>query len=142
MGRVLAIDYGRARIGVAYSDERKIIATPFQVFIRKKKIEETYKEILNKTSHLLPFDLIVIGLPLLLNGKEGEMALEAKAFGQGLSAFASIPCLFWDERLSSSQVERMLKEDSLSRKERASLSDTLSATIVLQNYLDSLARIR
>ncbi len=82
------------------------------------------------------FEKIVVGLPLLLNGKKGEMALEAEAFGEALSAFLSLPCIFWDERLTSSQAERMLKEGSLSRKERASFSDTLSATLILQNYLD------
>lgn len=136
MGRILSFDYGKVRIGAASSDERKIIASPFKVFIRQKKIQNTYKEIQDKTSHLAPFDLLVVGLPLLLNGQEGEMALEAKAFGEGLSLFLSVPCLFWDERLSSSQIERMLKEGSLSRKERASLSDTLCATLILQNYLD------
>ncbi|MBS0626742.1 MAG: Holliday junction resolvase RuvX [Verrucomicrobia bacterium] len=136
MGRILSFDYGKVRIGAASSDERKIIASPFLVFTRHKKIQNTYKEILDKTTKLTPIELIIVGLPLLLNGKEGEMALEAKAFGEGLSQYLSIPCIFWDERLSSSQVERMLKEGSLSRKERAGLSDTLSATLILQNYLD------
>lgn len=136
MGRILSFDYGKVRIGAANSDERKIIASPLQVFARQKKIQNTYKEILEKTAKLNPIELIVIGLPLLLNGQEGEMALEAKAFGEGLSLYLSIPCVFWDERLSSSQIERMLKEGSLSRKERAALSDTLSATLILQNYLD------
>ena len=136
MGRILSFDYGKVRIGVANSDERKIIASPFQVFIRQKKIQNTYKEIQTKTAHFGPVDLLVIGLPLLLNGQEGEMALLAKAFGEGLSLFLSVPCLFWDERLSSAQIERMLKEGSLSRKERAALSDTLCATLILQNYLD------
>lgn len=136
MGRLLSFDYGKVRIGVAHSDERKIVASPYKVFKRQKKIQNTYKEIQDNTLHLGPIELLVIGLPLLLNGQEGEMALEAKAFGSGLSLFLSIPCLFWDERLSSAQIERMLKEGSLSRKERAALSDTLCATLILQNYLD------
>jgi putative Holliday junction resolvase len=136
MGRVLCIDYGRARIGVAYSDTAKSFSFPLQVFLKHKKIELTYREIQTKISHLVPFDLIVIGLPLLLNGKEGEMAEEAKAFGIALSAFLSIPHLFWDERLTSSQADRILKEGNLSRKERSKLSDTMAASIILQNYLD------
>ena len=136
MGRVLCIDYGRARIGVAYSDTAKSFSFPLQVFLKHKKIELTYQEIQTKISHLAPFDLIVIGLPLLLNGKEGEMAEEAKAFGIALSAFLSIPHLFWDERLTSSQADRILKEGNLSRKERSKLSDTMAASIILQNYLD------
>lgn len=139
MGRFLGFDYGRARIGVSCSDERKILASPLQVFKRHKKIEFTFKEIQVKIASLGPFDSIIIGLPLLLNGKEGEMALEAKAFGQALSSFLSIPCVFWDERLSSSQAERLMKEGLLSRKERAGLSDTFAATLILQNYLDFFA---
>ena len=138
MGRILSFDYGKVRIGAATSDERHIIASPMQVFIRQKKIQNTYKEIAEKTSTLRPIELIIVGLPLLLNGKEGEMAIEAKAFGEGLSLYLSIPCVFWDERLSSAQVDKMLKEDALSRKKRASFSDTLSATLILQTYLDFL----
>lgn len=139
MGRFLGFDYGRARIGVSCSDERKILASPFLVFKRHKKIEFTFKEILEKTAALAPFDSLIIGHPLLLNGQEGEMALEARAFGNALSSFLSIPCIFWDERLSSSQAERLMKEGLLTRKQRAGLSDTFAATLILQNYLDFLA---
>lgn len=140
MGRILCIDYGRARIGTAYSDESCSFAFPFVVFIKHKKIELTYREIQSKISTIGTFDLVLIGLPLLLSGQEGEMALEAKAFGNGLADFLSIPPLFWDERLSSSQADRVLKEGNLSRKERAKHSDTMAATLILQNYIDFIKR--
>lgn len=141
MGRLVSIDYGRARIGVAYSDERKIIASPLVTFTTKgKKPAALFKEMQAAFVRLGPIDTLIVGLPLLLKGEEGEMAKEAKAFGAALSAFLSIPVLFWDERLSSSQAERMLKEDLLSRKKRASHIDTLSAVLILQNYLDYLLR--
>lgn len=136
MGRILCIDYGRARIGTAYCDESRSFAFPIAVFTRHKKIELTYQEIQKKLLTLGTFDLIIVGLPLLLSGQEGEMAIEAKAFGSALSEFLSIPVLFWDERLSSSQADRMLKESNLSRKERAKHSDTMAATLILQSYLD------
>lgn len=124
---------------MAYSDERKILASPLQVFKRHKKIEFTFKEIKEKIASLGPIELVIIGLPLLLNGQEGEMAVEAKAFGDALALFLSIPCVFWDERLSSSQADRLMKEGLLSRKQRAGLSDTFAATLILQNYLDFYA---
>jgi putative Holliday junction resolvase len=139
LGRILAIDYGRARIGAAYSDERKIIATPLATFTYKNKLQMVLKEIEKSIEKIRPIELLVVGLPLLLTGQEGEMAKEAKAFGEALASFLSIPVLFWDERLSSCQAERMMKDDLLSRKQRASKVDTLAAILILQNYLDFLS---
>ena len=136
MGRILGFDYGRARIGVAMSDERHIIASPAFVITAEKKPMMTIQKIKQKTDPKGPFDLLIVGLPLLLNGKEGEMALEAKAFGQLLHETFQLPVIYWDERLTSSQADRLMKEDNRSRKERASSIDTLSATLILQNYLD------
>ena len=65
------------------------------------------------------------------------MAEEVKEFGKSLSSHFSIPCIFWDERLSSSQADRMMREASLSRKERTQKIDTVCSTLVLQNYLES-----
>lgn len=132
LGRILSVDYGKVRVGFAYSDETKILASPWQTFLRTTPFKELQKQLLSIGS----IDLIVVGLPLLLNGKEGEMAQEARRYGEALSAHLQIPCAFWDERLSSSFANRLMKEDSLSRKKRASLADTFSATLVLQNYLD------
>ncbi len=136
MGRFLGIDFGRARIGISHSDERKILSSPLDVFKAHKKKHVTFLEIEKKIQKLLPVDLLVIGLPLLLNGEEGQMAKEARVFGEALSSYLRIPCVFWDERLSSCQADRLMKEGLLSRKERASLSDTFAATLILQNYLD------
>ncbi len=140
MGRLIGIDYGRARIGVAYSDESKFLSSPLFVCKKQKKINYSFEEIKKKITPFLPIEAVIVGLPLLLNGKEGEMALEAKAFGNALAAYLEIPCIFWDERLSSSQAERLMKEGSLTRKERAGLSDTFAATLILQNYLDFSSR--
>ena len=140
MGRLVGFDYGRARIGIAISDERKIIASPVQTLkMPKKKVLLLLQEIEKVLSPFKPFDSFVIGLPLLLNGKEGEMALEAKCFGEALFSHFKVPLIYWDERLSSSQADRLMKEDLLSRKQRASHADTVAATLVLQNYLDYLS---
>lgn len=121
------------------SDERKIIASPFKVFARTKKSYLAFQAIKTALAAFTAVELLVVGLPLLLNGQEGDMAKEAKAFGKDLATFLNIPCVFWDERLSSSQVDRIMKEDNLSRKQRAGFSDTIAATLILQNYLDFCA---
>ncbi len=137
MGRLISFDYGRARIGISMTDERQIIASPLSIIKVPKTVPLLLKEIEKTISSFAPFDLFIIGLPLLLNGKEGEMAEEVKEFGKSLSSHFSIPCIFWDERLSSSQADRMMREASLSRKERTQKIDTVCSTLVLQNYLES-----
>ena len=137
MGRIASFDYGRARIGISISDERKIIATSLSTIKVVKPIALLLKEIEKTLSPYSSFDLFVVGLPLLLNGKEGEMSEEATRFGKTVSAHFSIPCIFWDERLSSCQADRFLRESSLSRKQRSQKVDAVCSTLILQNYLES-----
>ncbi|MBS0625361.1 MAG: Holliday junction resolvase RuvX [Verrucomicrobia bacterium] len=135
MGRVAAIDYGLKRIGIALSDEGRRLASPFTTVEGGKKgaahvakaLEARKKEI----------DLILVGHPLLLNGKEGDMGLAARKFSEELEALFGIPVKLWDERLSSAQAERSLKELSLNRKERSAKIDAAAAALLLQSYLDS-----
>lgn len=137
MGRLVCFDYGRARIGISLSDERKIIANPLTVLKTPRTLPLLLQEIKKILAPYSPFDGFIIGLPLLLNGKEGEMAEEVKAFGKALSEHFSVPCIFWDERLSSSQADRLMKEASLTRKERAQKVDVVCSTLILQNYLEA-----
>ncbi len=137
MGRLACFDYGRARIGISLSDERKIIASSLTIIKVPKTLPLLLKEIEKALAPYVPFDLFIIGLPLLLNGKEGEMAEEAKAFGKALTAHFSIPCTYWDERLSSSQADRFMRDASLNRKERAQKVDAVCSTLILQNYLEA-----
>ncbi len=81
-------------------------------------------------------DAIVMGLPLLLNGKEGPMTAEVKQFSQYLAKVLGIPVILWDERLTSAQVERSLRDSGVNRKKRAEQVDTLAASLILQSYLD------
>lgn len=135
MGRIVALDFGRARVGVAISDERKIIAQPVTCLQNTKKFAEELKKCLTSYSNI---ECILIGLPLQMNGKEGIMAQEVRAFAAGLEKELPFPIQLWDERLTTAQVERSLREAEVSRKKRSQLVDTLSATLILQNYLDSL----
>ena len=102
----------------------------------EKKLSDTIKKIKLKADPMGPFELLVVGLPLLLNGKEGDMALEAKKFADALKLEFQIPVVLWDERLTSMQADRLMRDDNRNRKERAQSVDTLSAVLILQNYLD------
>ncbi len=134
MGRVAAIDYGLKRIGIALSDKDKKIALPAGLVDGGKKAVANIIGALP----LKEVELIVMGFPLLMNGKKGDMALLVEKFAEELKNALHLPIVLWDERLSSKHAESVLKEISLNRKERSERIDTLSAALLLQSYLDSL----
>jgi putative Holliday junction resolvase len=135
MGRLLGIDYGRVRIGVSVSDETRMIARPLCCLEYKKDfIEKLQKEL----KPLLPIDAVVIGLPLDMRGKDSPMTEEVRKFADYLKTALQLPVVLWDERLTSAQAERQLRDAGLKRKERAEFNDTLAAALILQSYLDSL----
>ncbi len=133
MGRIAALDFGLARIGLAISDERRILATPLTKIANDKNVFVSLGNELKKFSAIEEF---LVGLPLLLSGKEGDMAAAVRQFAEKLKLHFSIPIIFWDERLTSAQAERALKEAELSRKKRAGLVDSVSALFLLQSYLE------
>ncbi|MBI5273312.1 MAG: Holliday junction resolvase RuvX [Chlamydiia bacterium] len=134
MPRVAAIDFGLKRIGIALSDTLKMLASPFAVVPGGKEAVQ------NVISALQPkiqeIEKILIGLPLLLSGEKGEMALAAEQFGKDLGNALRIPIEFVDERLSSKQVDKAMQALPLSRKERSAKIDTGAAALILQTYLD------
>ena len=132
--RVVSLDYGLKRIGVAISDENKIIATALGVVQAGKTSAETIQKILDL---LKPYELerIIIGNPIHLNGKVGFLADEVKHFLNLLQAQVGCEVSLYDERLSTVQAERSLKEGGMRRKQRAKVIDTVAAVILLQCYL-------
>lgn len=137
MGRIAAIDFGKARLGLAISDERRVIAHSLETIKASHDAKTTAKSVANVLSKYKNIDQIVIGLPLLLNGQEGEMSQLVRAFAKVLEEVLPLPIVFWDERLTSAGVEKMLTGFDVSRKKRAEVSDALAAVSILQNYLDS-----
>lgn len=140
--RILGIDYGLVRIGLSLSDERKIFASPLPNFLADTKMEKTLKNLLNYIQEIedknkCTLECIVIGIPLLMSGKPGPLADEVTHFMTLFRSLSSIPIISWDERLTSVQADRSLREGNLSRKKRAKLVDAVSAVILLQSYLDS-----
>ena len=131
-GRILAIDYGRARHGLAMSDPNRIVASPFATIPAKGGPKAIFKAVEDKE-----IGLIVVGLPLLLNGEKGEMALEVEVFVGKLKAETDIPIQLWDERLTSAQAERHLRTSGLNRKKRAKASDEAAAIIILQRFMEA-----
>ena len=133
--RILALDFGTKRIGLALSDELLITAQGMDSIYRKNlqadlnTISTIAKE--NNVSE------VVVGLPLNMNGSPGDKAKEVMEFIDNLAKVIDISIKTWDERLTSIQAERTLLEADISRAKRKRFSDKLAAQIILQSYLDS-----
>ncbi len=134
---VLGFDYGAKRLGVAVSDLLQMVATSYKIIYRSswEKDWEEIRRIIDEKE----IGGIVLGLPLQMNGEEGEIAKEVRAFAAKLSEQTDLPILFWDERLSSSAVENFLiKEVDMSRAKRKKVLDAGAAAYILQGALDAL----
>lgn len=137
---LIGFDYGSKRLGVAVSDLLLMSATPYKI-IQRRNIEVDFAEI-KKIIQEKEVGGIVYGLPLQMNGEEGQTAQEVRKFAQRLAQEINLPYYFWDERLSSSAVESvMIKEADLSRAKRKKSLDAGAAAYILQGCLDALSRI-
>lgn len=134
--KTVGLDYGLARIGIAVSDEKNFIAFPLQTLKCLHTHEKTLEELL-KILALIPYKEIVIGLPLLMNGKESEMSLKVREFAKMLEEKTQKKVTLWDERLTSKEVEKRMIEGDLKRKKRTLFVDQLAAAVILQNFLDT-----
>ena len=133
--RILGIDYGRKRIGLAVSDETETLASPLPVHRRQRTLNHdlwTLKRLISSQG----IGRIVIGLPLNMNGSQGEMAHESLAFAEQLAKMTGLQVEPIDERLTSAEAERVLIKGDVSRKKRRELRDGLAAVLILQSYLD------
>ena len=137
---IIGFDYGSKRLGVAVSDLLQNIATAHSIIFRDtwKKDVMAIKKIIEEKE----VKAIVYGLPLQMDGKEGEMAKEVRTFAQKLEKEIPLPYMFWDERLSSSAMENFLiKEVDMSRAKRKQKLDASAAAYILQGALDRLKNI-
>lgn len=131
--RVLGLDLGSKRIGVAISDSLGITAQGFDI-IELGKGEEAI-EYLKGVVAREGVSEIVVGLPLNMNGSHGPKAQEAEAFADGLREKLMLPVKLWDERLSTMEVERVMIAGGASRNKRKKKKDKLAAQVILQSYL-------
>ena len=136
--RILALDHGTKRIGIALSDELKMIAQPLE-YVLTEPIADFFvrlKEIIREKE----VELILIGMPRNMDGSYGPAALKVQEFIAVLKDLVAIPIKTWDERLTSAQAQRFLIEGGVRRQERKQKVDKMAASILLQSYLDSLAQ--
>lgn len=133
---VLGLDLGSKTIGVAVSDITRRIASPIATIARSKFTEDA--RLLLAIVQERKAGLIVLGLPLNMDGSEGPRAQSTRAFARNLEKLTPIPISYWDERLSTAAVERMLIGADASRARRAEVVDKLAAVYILQAALDTL----
>jgi len=136
--RLLGLDVGTKTIGMALSDTRLVIATPFDT-IRRTRFRDDLARIRQEVEKQ-GVGGIVVGLPLALAGGEGPRAQGERQFAKNLLAQLDLPLTFWDERMSTLAVERGMIEADLSRARRARIVDRAAAAYILQGLLDRLAR--
>jgi len=135
MPRILGIDYGNRRIGIAVSDSAADIAFPFETIeVSGVKAAARRIDVLCEEQGVSE---VVVGLPLNMDGSEGQMAAEARTFGERLNRRGSFAVHMWDERLTTAGMEKMLIEADVSRRKRRQVRDKLAAQQILQGYLDA-----
>ena len=138
--RILGLDLGAKTIGVALSDTRRTIASPFGARRRTSFAEDFAYLVGVMNEHDVRG--LVVGLPLNMNGSEGPSAQSARAFARNFTVRSDVPVLLWDERLSTAAVTRALLEADASRKRRTTLVDKMAAAWLLQGALDAMNRLK
>lgn len=138
-GRLLGLDLGTKTVGLAISDVERRIATPRNTLKRSK-----YAALQNDLSDIVSREAIVglvLGLPKNLDGSVGPRVQATRAFARNLIADLAIPILFWDERLTTVEAERLLIAADTSRKRRAEVIDAVAAALILQGAIDRLSML-
>lgn len=134
MGRILAVDYGTVRIGLALSDPSGFLAQSLDV-LRRKSDEDAVAKIATIVDERDVHE-VVVGLPLNMNGSEGEKATICRRFAQMLESELGKPVHMFDERLTTVAAQRTLIEQDVRRNKRKQVVDAVAATVLLQTYLD------
>ena len=137
-GRIMGLDLGTKTIGVAISDGMRYSATPLETIKRTKFTADAIR--LDELIEQNAIVAIILGLPLNMDGSEGPRVQSTRAFARSLAQRITLPIAFWDERLSTSAVTRMMIEADLRRDRRAEVVDKLAASYILQGALDRLRR--
>jgi putative Holliday junction resolvase len=134
--RILALDLGKKRIGLAISDPLGITAQGLPNLVRTRKRADLAA--LEQLVRERQVGLILMGNPINMRGDEGRQSAWVREFAQALEKRTGLPVKLWDERLTSVEANRVLRSSGISIQKRAAAVDRLSAVILLQSYLDSL----
>jgi len=136
LSRILALDLGKKRVGLALSDPLRITAQGLPNLVRTNKRAdlEALGEIVRKQG----VGLILLGNPINMRGAEGRQSVWVREFADAIRERLGVAVQLWDERLTSVEAGRVLRQSGISIEKRAAAVDRLSAVILLQSYLDSL----
>ncbi len=134
--RKMGVDYGDKRIGIALTDALCIISSPYEVY--QNHGEEDALKHLDKIIKENDVDEVAMGLPLNMDGSEGERALIHKEFGKKLENYSGVKVYFIDERLTSAEAEELLISSGVRREKRKELIDKIAAQIILQTFINNL----
>lgn len=132
--RLMGIDYGDARIGIAFSDLLQMFSNPHSIYQATEQDQDIqYLSNLAKQNNV---ELIVVGLPFCMDGSDNERTEKTRQFGEKLSQVSGIKVVYEDERLSSYEAEEILRKNKVAPKDRKKHLDKLAAAIILQSYLN------
>ena len=134
--RILAVDYGERRTGLAVSDELGITAQGLDTI--EVKDEEEIPALVAERAKNLRVGRIVVGLPLNMDGTESEKSIKVRKFGEKLGENTSVPVVFWDERMTSLQAKRVIHEMGKKTYKNKQVIDRISATLILQEFMKTL----
>ena len=134
-GRLLAVDHGKVRLGLAVSDPERRIASPLMTYERRDRDQDArfFRELVKKEDIVQ----LIVGLPAHTDGREGEQARKARDFGKWLAGVTGLPVCFWDESFTTWDAEGFLLSAGLTSKRRKARRDRVAAQIILQTYLDA-----
>ena len=132
MNPILALDFGRARIGAAISDELQLLAHPLETIPANKQALSRVAEIVRERK----VDHVVAGIPRQMNGQMGAAAAEVLQFVEKLRAILPCPVVTWDERLTTVAAQRALRDAGKKTRDTRSYIDQVAAQMILQSYLD------
>ena len=136
--RIIGVDFGRARIGIAVSDELGMLAHPVETIPAHENPAKRIAEIVQEKNA----ERVVVGLPRHMNGTVGEAAAEALAFANKLRALLSCEVVMWDERLTTMAANRALRDSGQKTRNTRGVVDQVAAQMILQGYLDGLQDAR
>jgi putative Holliday junction resolvase len=133
--KLLGVDYGTVRVGLAVTDTERRFAFPLTTYPRRTRNEDAayFRELVEREE----IGGLVVGLPVHTDGREGQKAIEARAFGQWLAETTGLAATFFDERFTTAQAESALWSAGLTHRQRKERRDRVAAQILLQTYLDA-----
>lgn len=134
-GRLLGVDYGHVRVGLAVTDPDRIVASPLQTYtVQNPQVDAVAFRRIMETEGVTG---VVVGLPLHTGGEEGQKAREARVFGLWLAGVTGLPVVFWDERFTTALAEDALWGAGLTHRKRKDRRDRVAAQIILQAFIEA-----